>query len=142
MAIMSRATPENLFVGYARAFRSADGVIGYHYFDCYPFFFSAFVGTLINLFDALPTQVFVARQVMNAICVATLLFAYLLINKLLYSRDIMIHYHQPALTAASQQVYARTIDSICAFNEHTEYDERVRQTIDGQLLDDCVYLIS
>jgi hypothetical protein len=125
LAIMSRATPENLFVGYARTFRSADGVIGYDYFDRYPFFFSAFMGTLINLFNDLPTKVFLARQVMNTIFVAMMLFAYLLINKLLhrpllavgimllsfssasllYYRD-MIHYDQPALLGMFILLYA------------------------------------
>lgn len=116
LAIMSRATPENFFVGNARNHISESGFIGYIYFDRYPFFFSAFIGTLINLTDDLPTKVFIARQVMNIIFVLTMIFAYLLLNRLsrnpllalsatllafsgywlLYYRD-MVHYDQPAL---------------------------------------------
>ena len=116
LAIMSRATPANAFVGNSRTLINADDSLRPEYFDRYPVFFSVLVGALINLTEDLPTKVFIARQVMNAIFVLTLLFAWLLLLRLggqrllalavialacsgywlLYYRD-MIHYDQPAL---------------------------------------------
>lgn len=116
LAIMSRAKPENLFVGYAMDLVNPDGTIRHVYFDRYPFFFSAFMGALISLTDNLAVKVFIARQVMNLIFIATAGVAYLLLwrltkntwlaltavflsvssSLLIYYRD-MIHYDQPAL---------------------------------------------
>ena len=116
LAIMSRATPANAFVGNSRTLINADDSLRPEYFDRYPVFFSVLVGALINLTEDLPTKVFIARQVMNAVFVLTMLFAWLLLWRLsgqrllalaiialacsgywlLYYRD-MIHYDQPAL---------------------------------------------
>lgn len=131
LAIMSRATPENFFVGHARTHSSNTGHIGYVYFDRYPFFFSALIGNLINLSDDLPTQVFIARQVMNVIFVLTMLFAFLLVNRLaanpllalsivlltfsgyylIYYRD-MVHYDQPALLGMVILLYAIAVTKL------------------------------
>ena len=116
LAIMSRATPANAFVGNSRTLINADDSLRPEYFDRYPVFFSVLVGALINLAEDLSTKVFIARQVMNAVFVLTMLFAWLLLWRLsgqrllalaiialacsgywlLYYRD-MIHYDQPAL---------------------------------------------
>ena len=116
LAIMSRATPANAFVGNSRTLINADDSLRPEYFDRYPVFFSVLVGALINLAEDLPNKVFIARQVMNAVFVLTMLFAWLLLLRLggqrllalavialacsgywlLYYRD-MIHYDQPAL---------------------------------------------
>ncbi len=128
LAIMSRSTLENGFVGHARTHISGDGFIGYIYFDRYPVFFSALIGTLINLTDDLPTKVVLARQVMQLIFLATMLFAFLIIRRmlpnpylalsvvllafssydLLYYRD-MIHFDQPALLGMLILLYAITV---------------------------------
>ncbi len=116
LAIMSRATPANAFVGNSRTLINADDSLRPEYFDRAPVFFSVLVGALINLTEDLPTKVFIARQVMNAVFVLTMLFAWLLLWRLcgqrllaltiialtcsgywlLYYRD-MIHYDQPGL---------------------------------------------
>lgn len=116
LAIMTHATPENLFVGYALFNRSASGHTGYIYFDRYPFFFSASMQALMSLTDDLATKVWLVRQVMLAIFVATIGLAFLLVRRLvenpflalaitllafagynlIYYRD-MIHFDQPAL---------------------------------------------
>ncbi len=116
LAIMSRATPANAFVGNSRTLINADDSLRPEYFDRSPVFFSVLVGALINLTEDLPTKVFIARQVMNAVFVLTMLFAWLLLWRLsgqrllalaiialtfsgywlLYYRD-MIHFDQPGL---------------------------------------------
>lgn len=125
LAIMTHATPQNLFVGYALADRSASGHTGYIYFDRYPFFFSALMQALMSLTDNLATKVWLVRQVMNAIFVATILLASLIVRRLvensylalaitllafagynlIYYRD-MIHYDQPALLGMMLLLYA------------------------------------
>ena len=128
LAIMTHATPDNLFVGYALADRTATGHTGYIYFDRYPFFFSASVQALMSLTDNLSTKVWLVRQLMNAIFVVTLLLAYRLLRRLvknpylalaitlitasgynlLYYRD-MVHYDQPALMGMFLLLYAITV---------------------------------
>lgn len=128
LAIMTHATPDNLFVGYALADRTATGHTGYIYFDRYPFFFSASVQALMSLTDNLTTKVWLVRQLMNAIFVVTLLLAYRLLRRLvknpylalaitlitasgynlLYYRD-MVHYDQPALMGMFLLLYAITV---------------------------------
>ncbi|MCY4525239.1 MAG: phospholipid carrier-dependent glycosyltransferase, partial [Anaerolineaceae bacterium] len=116
LAIASRATAVNGFVGHARSFLDADGAPDYLYFDRYPFFFSALLGALTSLTDDLATKVWIARQLMHVMFVLTMLFAWLLLRSmgidarlalvsttlafsghmLLRYREL-IHFDQPAL---------------------------------------------
>ena len=116
LAIVSRATPANGFVGHSRNVMDADGAPDYRYFDRYPPFFSATLGVLTSLTDDLATKVWIARQVMHVIFVLTMLFAWLLLRRLglapglalvgvtlsfsghmlLFYRE-MIHFDHPAL---------------------------------------------
>jgi hypothetical protein len=116
LAIISHATPENRFVGYATASLNAAGQIDYDYFDRYPVFFSVAMHYLLALTPKLSTQFYFAKQIMNAIYMATMLAAYLLLyvicqrrlaaltatilsmssGYLLFYKD-MVHYDQPAL---------------------------------------------
>lgn len=116
LAIMTKATADNGFVGYSMAFYKPDGSIDYLYFDRYPVIFSVTMKMLISVTDDLPTQVYIARQVMNAIFLATMAAAFWLVRGFvrspylalaitligsasfyrLYYKD-MIHYDQPAL---------------------------------------------
>ncbi len=125
LAIMTHATPENGFVGYALADQGASGHTGYIYFDRYPFFFSAAMNALMSLTDNLSLKVWLVRQVMNFLFIATLLLAYRIMQRLvdhpylalaitllafsgynlLYYRD-MIHYDQPALFGMFLLMYA------------------------------------
>ena len=82
LSIMSRATLANGFVGHARTDLNADGTLDYVYFDRYPVLFSAFMGALISLADDLMTKVWIGRQVMLALFVLSMLFAWLLLRRL------------------------------------------------------------
>ncbi len=82
LAVMSRATPENGFVGHARTFLNADGSLDYTYFDRAPVLFAALSGALIGLADDLPTKVWIARQVMQVLFVLTMLLAWRLLRRL------------------------------------------------------------
>ncbi len=82
LAIASRATPENGFVGHARSFLDADGAPDYLYFDRYPPFFSVTLGALTSLTEDLATKVWIARQLMHVIFILTMLFAWLLLRRL------------------------------------------------------------
>ena len=90
LAIMSRATPENGFVGYAQAFREAEGEITYDYFDRYPPFFSAAMRVYLRLFDDLPTQMYAARQIMNVILLATMFVGYRLVRLFVPNRYLAL----------------------------------------------------
>ena len=123
LAIVSRATPENGFVGHARNILS-DGAPTYRYFDRYPVFFSALLGGLIGLTDDLATKVWIARQLMHALFVLTMLFSWLLLRRLglgarlalvgvtlgfsghylMYYREL-IHTDQPALAGMMILLY-------------------------------------
>ncbi len=82
LAIAGRATPENGFVGHSRLFIDEGGALHFDYFDRYPPFFSATLGTLTGLTNNLATKVWLARQIMHVILVVTMLFAWLLIRRL------------------------------------------------------------
>ena len=82
LAIVSRATVENGFVGHSRTFLNADGTLDYDYFDRAPVFFGALTGALISLTDNLATKVWIVRQVMHAIYVLTMLLAWRLLRRL------------------------------------------------------------
>ena len=125
LAIVSRATPANGFVGHARSLLDADGTPDYRYFDRYPPFFSAMLGALTGLTDNLATKVWIARQLMHVIFILTMLFAWLLLRRLglapaaalvgvilafsghmlLFYRE-MIHFDQPALMGMMLLLYA------------------------------------
>ena len=116
LAMMTKAEPDNSFVGYSMGFYKPDGTIDYVYFDRYPVVFSVVTNAFLRLFDDLPTQIYAARQYMNAIFLLTVVMAYVLVRNyvrngflalaivlwssssfyLLYYKD-MIHYDQPAL---------------------------------------------
>ncbi len=124
LAIASRATAANGFVGHARSFLDAGGAPDYLYFDRYPPFFSAMLGALIGLTDDLATKVWIARQLMHVIFILTMLFAWLLLRRLglgqrlalvavtlafsghmlLFYRE-MIHFDQPALLGMMLLLY-------------------------------------
>ena len=82
LAIVSRATPANGFVGHAGNSLDADGSLDYRYFDRSPFVFGALTGTLINLTDNLTLKVWIARQVMHVIFILTMLLAWRLLRRL------------------------------------------------------------
>jgi hypothetical protein len=116
LAIMSHATPDNAFVGYALQQRATDGSVGYTYFDRYPPFVSVTMNGLLSLADSLPVKMRIARAAMNGVYLATLLVAGLFVYhvterrwlslaitllafsgyELVFYKD-MIHYDQPAL---------------------------------------------
>ncbi len=82
LAIVSRATPVNGFVGHSRSVMDADGVVDHEYFTRAPIVFDALTGTLVNLTDNLTLKVWIARQVMHAIFVLTMLLAWRLLRRL------------------------------------------------------------
>ncbi|MCY4022499.1 MAG: hypothetical protein OXF32_03550 [Anaerolineaceae bacterium] len=82
LAIVSRATPANGFVGHSRTVMDAGGRLDYRYFDRSPFLFGALTGTLINLTDNLTLKVWIARQVMHVIFILTMLLAWRLLRRL------------------------------------------------------------
>ncbi len=82
LAIAGHANLANGFVGHALTFVEEDGELDYDYFDRYPIFFSVLLGTLISPVDDLATKIFIARQLMHAIFVLTMLFAWLLLRRL------------------------------------------------------------
>ena len=82
LAIVSRATPANGFVGYSRTFLYTDGTLDHDYFDRSPAFFGALTGALISLTDDLTVKVWIARQVMNALFVLAMLLAWRLLRRL------------------------------------------------------------
>ncbi len=124
LALAVHATPENGFVGHARLFWDEDFGFDYDYFDRYPVFFSVLLGYLIRLTEDLATQVFIARQLMHAIFVLTMLFAWRLLRRLglsavaalvgttlafsgyglLYYRGA-VHFDQPALLGMQILLY-------------------------------------
>ena len=116
LAIISKATPENFFVGYALASRDDQNNIHYEYFDRYPVFFSATFNRILSLCDSLAEEMSLARQVMNFIFLGTLILAFLILDKLTGNKPLslavaliafsnpfflwykdMVHFDQPAL---------------------------------------------
>lgn len=124
LAIASRATPANGFVGHARSFLDDAGAPDYLYFDRYPPFISAMLGALTSLTEDLATKVWIARQAMHVMFILTMLFAWLLLRRLglapglalvavtlsfsghmlLFYRE-MIHFDQPALLGMMLLLY-------------------------------------
>ncbi len=82
LAIVSRATPVNGFVGHSRSVMDADGALDHEYFARSPVVFDALTGTLFNLTDNLTLKVWLARQVMHAIFILTMLLAWRLLRRL------------------------------------------------------------
>lgn len=125
LAIISKASPQNFFVGYALAYRNDEGKAHYEYFDRYPVFFSALFNRALTLSDNLAEQFYLAKQIMNLIFLATLVLAFLLLEKLtgnklisltvvlvafsnpflLWYKD-MVHFDQPALFGFLLLIYA------------------------------------
>ncbi len=125
LAIISNATPQNHFVGYALAFIDDQNNIDYQYFDRYPIFFSALFNRVLTLANTLPDKIMLAKQVMNVVFLATLIMAFLLLDKLtgnkllsltvallafsnpylLWYKD-MVHFDQPALFGFLLLTYA------------------------------------
>lgn len=116
LAIISHASLENNFVGYALAFKEYQNHVDYQYFDRYPIFFSALFHQALSLVKNLSAKIYAAKQVMNLIYLSTMMAAFFLIDKLishkllsltivllafsnpflLYYKD-MVHFDQPAL---------------------------------------------
>ena len=125
LAIISKATPEHYFVGYALAFKDDQNRPSYEYFDRYPFFFSALFNRLLSLSDNLAEQLYLAKQLMNLIFLGTLLLGFLIIDKLIRNKPAaltivlltfanpyllwykdMVHFDQPALFGFLLLIYA------------------------------------
>lgn len=124
LAIISHATPENGFVGYALALAGPNGTVRYDYFDRYPVFFSAAMHQALSITERLSSKVYIAKQIMNLIYLATVLFAALIVDKLIRSKPAalaaailamsseyllfykdMVHFDQPALLGMLILVY-------------------------------------
>ena len=117
LAIISHASSETGFVGYSVRFEDDAGKIDFEYFDRSPLFFSAGMNLLLQSFaPTLAEKVYLARQAMNFIFLATLAAAFFLLREMsgdpitaagsalitfsgayfMYYKD-MIHFEQPAL---------------------------------------------
>ena len=131
LAIMTTATLENHFVGFAVAMKDAQNNSLYDYFDRYPVFFSATFNRLISLFSKLSDKVYAAKQGMNLIFLATLIIAFMLIDKLIRNKPLalsvvlltfanpfllfykdMVHFDQPALFGCLLLIYAIAVYKI------------------------------
>jgi hypothetical protein len=125
LAIISQATPENGFVGYAIRHKDDQNNLVYDYFDRYPVFFSAAFNRILALRPKLSSKIYLAKQVMNLIFVATLAVAFLLCDKLIKNKPLaifavliafsnpyllfykdMVHFDQPALFGFLLLTYA------------------------------------
>ena len=125
LAIISKATPEHYFVGYALAFKDDQNRPQYEYFDRYPFFFSALFNLALSFSDNLADQLYLAKQLMNLIFLGTLLLAFLIVDKLIKNKPValtvvllafanpyllwykdMVHFDQPALLGFLFLIYA------------------------------------
>jgi hypothetical protein len=125
LAIISKATPENYFVGYALASKDDQGNFHYEYFDRYPVFFSAVFNRILTLTDTLAEKLRLARQVMNFIFLGTLILAFLIVDKLIKNKALslaivllvfsnpyllwykdMVHFDQTALFGFLLLIYA------------------------------------
>ena len=126
LAIISNATADSGWLGYTARLRSASGEASYYYFDRYPVVFSAAMHSLLQ-FAGEPgaDQIFLARQLMNLIFLATLVAGYLLVRLLIadrlaalaatllcfsgyyciYYKD-MVHFDQPAVLGFVVLLYA------------------------------------
>ncbi len=125
LAIIATSTPENHFVGYAEQYKDETGKIVYDYFDRYPVFFAALFNRVLELRSTLSGQIYLAKQVMNLIFLATLIVAFLIVDKLLKNKPLaltavliafsnpfllffkdMVHFDQPALFGFLLLIYA------------------------------------
>ena len=125
LAIISKATPEHYFVGYALAFKDDQNQVQYEYFDRYPVFFSALLNRVLSLSDNLADQLYLAKQIMNFIFLATFIMAFLIVDKLIQNKPValtvallafanpyllwykdMVHFDQPALFGFLFLIYA------------------------------------
>jgi hypothetical protein len=117
LAIARKAVPAAGFLGHSVRVEERGGALELVYFDRYPVFFSALAQRVLARGDpALAAQVFRARQLMNAVFVATLLAVYALVRVLGWDAWIalagtlfalsgtyalsykdMFHFDQPAL---------------------------------------------
>jgi hypothetical protein len=123
LAIISHATAENYFVGYAQALVE-DNRTQYDYFDRYPVFFSVAMNRILSISDRLSSKVYVAKQAMNLIFLATLSVGFLIVDKLIQSKAAalaaallatsseyllfykdMVHFDQPALLGMMILIY-------------------------------------
>ncbi|HUF00035.1 MAG TPA: hypothetical protein VMN99_12330, partial [Anaerolineales bacterium] len=125
LAIISKATPRNYFVGYALAFRDDENRATYEYFDRYPVFFSALFNRALSLTGNLADKLYLAKQIMNLIFLGTLILAFLIVDKLIKNKPLaltvvllafsnpyllwykdMVHFDQPALLGFLLLIYA------------------------------------
>jgi hypothetical protein len=125
LAIISKATPENFFVGYALTSRDDQNKIHYEYFDRYPVFFSATFNRILSLCNTLAEKMYLARQIMNFIFLGILILAFLILDKLTGNKPLsltialvafsnpfflwykdMVHFDQPALFGFLLLIYA------------------------------------
>jgi hypothetical protein len=125
LAIISKATPENHFVGYALAYRDDQNRAKYEYFDRYPVFFSALFNQVLSMSTNLADKLFHAKQIMNVIFLGTLMLAVLILEKLTGNKPValavvllsfsnpyllwykdMVHFDQPALFGFLLLIYA------------------------------------
>jgi hypothetical protein len=125
LAIISRATPENYFVGYALASKDNQNRAHYEYFDRYPVFFSALFNRILLLASDLAGKLYLAKQIMNLIFLGTLILAFLILDKLTRNKPLslaatllafsnpyllwykdMVHFDQPALLGFLFLIYA------------------------------------
>lgn len=120
LGIISRATPENAFVGFAEHTEREE-----YYFDRYPVFFSVSMNAVLSVSDRLSSKVYIAKQMMNLIFIATVFINFMLVNKiinrslaalgitilsvtseyLLFYKD-MVHFDQPGLLGFSILIFA------------------------------------
>jgi hypothetical protein len=126
LAIIEHAKLENGFVGHTLMWQDPDGTRSYTYFDRYPVFFSAAMHVVLNTVElSRGEQIFVARQAMNALYCASVIFAVLFLLELgvsvpiavgaatlaasgrllVFYRD-MIHFDHAALTGFVALIWA------------------------------------
>lgn len=130
LAIITRAGPENLFLGYTRD-EMKNGKVDQDYFDRYPFIFSGSFNLLLKPFwDNLSSYVYFARQLMNLIYLLSGFLIYRLLSRLADSRKAvaatalvmssaffvrykdMVHFDQPAI-----------LGCLLAFNGIVDYEK-------------------
>lgn len=125
LAIISQATLENDFVGYAIRYKDDQNNLVYDYFDRYPVFFSAAFNRILALRPKLSSKIYLAKQVMNVIFIGTLILAFFISDKLIKNKPLalfavliafanpyllwykdMVHFDQPALFGFLLLIYA------------------------------------
>lgn len=87
LAIVGHASPRTGFVGYAVQTREPDGSSEYHYFQRSPVPFSVVLkGVLEGAGERAGDRIYLARQAMNGVFVATMGLAFLVLRRLGYDR--------------------------------------------------------